>query len=169
MKKKSKWKLVNSKCHFILLSYWPVTLMSIDFIPWFSSFFLQITNRYIYFINIIKSMAINSRNAIKFRNIASWKFFEKNEATSVDLKKFQATASNMIWTISLDETSELIFLIPVTKCTECGTTLFWKRCYKMVTCYTTSGTQLGRRCNITFHPTFPQKDGKRLLQMDSFL
>ena len=104
------------------------------------------------------------------------KIFEKNEATSMDLKKFQATASNIIGTITLDETPDLIFLIPVKKCAECGTNIVLEKCYKMVTCYTTSGTQLGRRyksrcrtCNITFHPTFRQKDGKRLLEMDSFL
>ena len=76
------------------------------------------------------------------------KIFDKNEATSMDLTKFQAIASNIIASITL----------------------------KMVTCYTEKGTQLGRRyksrcrrCNITYHPKFNQKNGKRFLQIDSFL
>ena len=103
------------------------------------------------------------------------KIFDKDEATSMDLTKFQAIASNIIASITLNE-DELNFLIPPTKCIECGLKVVLEKNFKMVTCYTEKGTQLGRRyksrcrrCNITYHPTFVQKNGKRFLQMDSFL
>ena len=102
------------------------------------------------------------------------KLYEK-EATNMDLKRFQALASNIIASVTLDE-NELGFLIPTATCTECGLKMSLEKEFKTVTCYTEKGTQMGRRyksrcrrCNITFHPTFYFKDGKRCLQLRHFL